>query len=177
MRDVRCRDRMEPSCREPGIQTHGGPDQEKPSGLAPRAALGVALVLARPADQILPTELPTESGEKLDWMPLNLLPTSLVGSYAQPDWLIDRKKLTGRFPPRVRAKELWRIAPEFLDQARDDATLLAIRDQERAIACTGTDRGHAQNAFRYAHNIHRRKPTSRRIGSSPSGESFRDKAT
>ena len=49
MRDVRCRDRMEPSCREPGIQTHGGPDQEKPSGLAPRAALGVALVLARPA--------------------------------------------------------------------------------------------------------------------------------
>jgi len=65
-------------------------------------------------------------------MPLPLLPTSLVGSYAQPDWLIDRKKLTGRFPPRVRAKELWRVAPEFLDQAQDDATLIAIRDQERA---------------------------------------------
>src|SRR5919197_3455364 len=63
---------------------------------------------------------------------LTLLPTTLVGSYAQPDWLIDRKKLAGRFPPRVRAKELWRIAPEFLDQAQDDATLLAIRDQERA---------------------------------------------
>src|SRR6201986_4710289 len=61
-----------------------------------------------------------------------LLPTSLVGSYAQPDWLIDRKKLAGRFPPRVRAKELWRIAPEFLDAAQDDATLLAIRAQERA---------------------------------------------
>ena len=61
-----------------------------------------------------------------------LLPTSLVGSYAQPDWLIDRKKLAGRFPPRVRAKELWRVAPEFLEQAQDDATLLAIRDQERA---------------------------------------------
>ena len=61
-----------------------------------------------------------------------LLPTSLVGSYAQPDWLIDRKKLAGRFPPRVRAKELWRVAPEFLDQAQDDATLIAIRDQERA---------------------------------------------
>ena len=42
-------------------------------------------------------------------MPLPLLPTSLVGSYAQPDWLIDRKKLAGRFPPRVRAKELWRV--------------------------------------------------------------------
>src|SRR5438876_7281049 len=62
----------------------------------------------------------------------NLLPTSLVGSYAQPDWLIDRKKLAERFPPRVRAKELWRVAPEFLEQAQDDATLLAIRDQERA---------------------------------------------
>src|SRR5438270_11869292 len=61
-----------------------------------------------------------------------LLPTSLVGSYAQPDWLIDRAKLAGRFPPRVRAKELWRVAPEFLDQAQDDATLLAIHDQERA---------------------------------------------
>jgi 5-methyltetrahydropteroyltriglutamate--homocysteine methyltransferase len=65
-------------------------------------------------------------------MPLPLLPTSLVGSYAQPEWLIDRKKLAGRFPPRVRAQELWRIAPEFLDQAQDDATLLAIRDQEHA---------------------------------------------
>jgi 5-methyltetrahydropteroyltriglutamate--homocysteine methyltransferase len=63
---------------------------------------------------------------------LPLLPTTLVGSYAQPDWLIDRKKLAGRFPPRVRAKELWRVAPEWLEQAQDDATLLAIRDQERA---------------------------------------------
>jgi 5-methyltetrahydropteroyltriglutamate--homocysteine methyltransferase len=65
-------------------------------------------------------------------MPLPILPTSLVGSYAQPEWLIDRKKLAGRFPPRVRARELWRVAPEFLEQAQDDATLLAIRDQERA---------------------------------------------
>ena len=63
---------------------------------------------------------------------LPLLPTSLVGSYAQPEWLIDRKKLAGRFPPRVRATELWRVAPEHLDQAQDDATVLAIRDQERA---------------------------------------------
>ncbi len=61
-----------------------------------------------------------------------LFPTSLVGSYAQPDWLIDHAKLAGRFPPRVRATELWRVAPEWLDQAQDDATLLAIRDQERA---------------------------------------------
>jgi 5-methyltetrahydropteroyltriglutamate--homocysteine methyltransferase len=65
-------------------------------------------------------------------MPLPLLPTSLVGSYAQPDWLIDRKKLAGRFPPRVRARELWRVAPEWLDAAQNDATLIAIRDQERA---------------------------------------------
>ena len=61
-----------------------------------------------------------------------VLPTTLVGSYPQPDWLIDRAKLAGRFPPRVRARELWRVAPEWLEQAQDDATLLAIRDQERA---------------------------------------------
>ena len=63
---------------------------------------------------------------------LPLFPTSLVGSYAQPEWLIDRQKLAGRFPPRVRARELWRVAPEYLDQAQDDATIIAIRDQERA---------------------------------------------
>src|SRR6185437_1379271 len=63
---------------------------------------------------------------------LPLLPTSLVGSYAQPGWLIDREKLGKRLPPRVRADELWRIEPAFRDQAKDDATLLAIRDQERA---------------------------------------------
>jgi 5-methyltetrahydropteroyltriglutamate--homocysteine methyltransferase len=63
---------------------------------------------------------------------VKLFPTSLVGSYPQPEWLIDRKKLAGRFPPRVRAKELWRVASEYLDQAQDDATILAIRDQERA---------------------------------------------
>lgn len=61
-----------------------------------------------------------------------ILPTSLVGSYPQPDWLIDRPKLAGRFPPRVRARELWRVAPDYLDQAQDDATLLAIRAQEQA---------------------------------------------
>ena len=65
-------------------------------------------------------------------VPPQLLPTSLVGSYAQPDWLIDRERLAGRFPPRVRATELWRVAPEWLEQAQDDATILAIRDQERA---------------------------------------------
>ena len=61
-----------------------------------------------------------------------LLPTSLVGSYPQPDWLIDRQRLANRSPPRVRAQELWRVAADWLEQAQDDATLLAIRDQERA---------------------------------------------
>ena len=61
-----------------------------------------------------------------------LLPTSLVGSYPQPDWLIDRGRLADRFPPRVRARELWRVAPELLEQAQRDATLLAIRAQEDA---------------------------------------------
>jgi 5-methyltetrahydropteroyltriglutamate--homocysteine methyltransferase len=60
------------------------------------------------------------------------LPTTLVGSYAQPGWLIDRERLRDRFPPRVRARELWRIDPAYLDEAQDDATLLALRDQERA---------------------------------------------
>src|SRR3954449_2760765 len=66
-------------------------------------------------------------------MPMNrLLPTTLVGSYAQPDWLIDRERLAGRFPPRVRARELWRVDPAYLEQAQDDATLLAVRAQEEA---------------------------------------------
>jgi 5-methyltetrahydropteroyltriglutamate--homocysteine methyltransferase len=60
------------------------------------------------------------------------LPTTVVGSYPQPDWLIDREALRGRLPPRVRARELWRVDPEHLQQAQDDATLLAIRDMERA---------------------------------------------
>jgi 5-methyltetrahydropteroyltriglutamate--homocysteine methyltransferase len=61
-----------------------------------------------------------------------LLPTTLVGSLPQPDWLIDRKRLAGRFPPRTRAKELWRVPEPFLAEAQDDATLIAIRAQEEA---------------------------------------------
>jgi 5-methyltetrahydropteroyltriglutamate--homocysteine methyltransferase len=61
-----------------------------------------------------------------------LLPTTVVGSYPQPDWLIDRAKLGMRAPPRIRAKELWRIDDNWQEQAQDDATLLAIRDQESA---------------------------------------------
>jgi 5-methyltetrahydropteroyltriglutamate--homocysteine methyltransferase len=61
-----------------------------------------------------------------------LFPTSLVGSYPQPDWLIDRERLRDRFPPRVRAKELWRVDPDYLEQAQRDATSLAILAQEQA---------------------------------------------
>src|SRR5215217_3404204 len=61
-----------------------------------------------------------------------LFPTTIVGSFPQPEWLIDRAKLAGRFPPRVRASELWRVQEPFLAQAQDDATLLAIRAQEEA---------------------------------------------
>ena len=61
-----------------------------------------------------------------------LFPTTIVGSYPQPDWLIDREKLAGRFPPRVRAKELWRVQEQYLQQAMEDATILAIRAQEQA---------------------------------------------
>jgi 5-methyltetrahydropteroyltriglutamate--homocysteine methyltransferase len=65
-------------------------------------------------------------------MEAKLLPTTVVGSYPQPDWLIDRGNLGGRLPPRVRAREIWRVAPQYLGQAQDDATLIAIRDMERA---------------------------------------------
>src|SRR5450631_4637142 len=61
-----------------------------------------------------------------------IFPTSLVGSYPQPDWLIDRERLRHRFPPRVRATELWRVPAAYLDEAQQDATLLAIRAQELA---------------------------------------------
>jgi 5-methyltetrahydropteroyltriglutamate--homocysteine methyltransferase len=61
-----------------------------------------------------------------------LFPTTLVGSFPQPGWLIDRKKLAGRFPPRVRARELWRVPESRLAEAQDDATRLAIRAQEQA---------------------------------------------
>ena len=61
-----------------------------------------------------------------------LFPTTLVGSYPQPEWLIDLKKLAGRFPPRVRARELWRVQEPYLAEAQNDATVLAIRAQEQA---------------------------------------------
>src|SRR5271169_6485970 len=61
-----------------------------------------------------------------------LLPTTVVGSYPQPDWLIDREKLTHLPPVRVRAGELWRVPEPWLEAAQDDATRLAIRDMQRA---------------------------------------------
>jgi 5-methyltetrahydropteroyltriglutamate--homocysteine methyltransferase len=63
---------------------------------------------------------------------MTLLPTTIVGSYPQPEWLIDRSRLASRFPPRVRARELWRVSPEYLEEAQDDATILAIKAQEEA---------------------------------------------
>src|SRR4029078_3350273 len=64
-------------------------------------------------------------------LPTHLLPTTVVGSYPQPDWLLYRQMLS-KIVPRTRMQELWRIPEEFLEQAQDDATVLAIRDQERA---------------------------------------------
>src|SRR4051812_34327904 len=68
-----------------------------------------------------------------------LLPTTVIGSYPQPDWLVDREKLRGSLPPRVRARELWRPEEPYLAQAQDDATALAIADQERAGVDVVTD--------------------------------------
>ncbi len=63
---------------------------------------------------------------------LPLLPTTLVGSYPQPDWLIDREKLASQMPPRTRMMSLWRVGPDWLTEAQDDAVILAIHDQVRA---------------------------------------------
>jgi len=68
-----------------------------------------------------------------------VLPTCLVGSYSQPNWLIDRARLGERLPPRVRARELWRVAAEFLEEAQNDATILALADQHRAGVDIVTD--------------------------------------
>ena len=73
------------------------------------------------------------------WTPNRFLPTSLVGSYPQPDWLIDRELLARQTPPRVRMGDLWRVDPEWLAQAQEDATRLAVRDQESAGLDVVTD--------------------------------------
>ena len=65
-------------------------------------------------------------------MHLPPLPTTVVGSLPQPGWLIDSERLAHQFPPRVRARELWRPAPELLEEAQDDATTLVVRAQEAA---------------------------------------------
>jgi len=67
------------------------------------------------------------------------LVTTVVGSYPQPDWLIDRERLGSRLPPRVRARELWRITDEHLEEAQDDATRVAVSDMERAGVDIVTD--------------------------------------
>src|SRR6478672_5876412 len=67
------------------------------------------------------------------------LVTTVVGSYPQPDWLIDRERLGSRLPPRVRARELWRIAEPHLEEAQDDATRIAVSDMERAGVDIVTD--------------------------------------
>src|SRR4029077_2520817 len=65
-------------------------------------------------------------------MPEQLLPTTVVGSYPQPDWLVDHAVLKAQTVPRVRLRQMWRVAEPYLEQAQDDATLIAIRDMERA---------------------------------------------
>jgi 5-methyltetrahydropteroyltriglutamate--homocysteine methyltransferase len=68
-----------------------------------------------------------------------LMPTCLVGSYSQPDWLIDRPRLNERLPPRVRVRELWRVDPQYLEEAQRDATLIALDAQHRCGVDIVTD--------------------------------------
>ena len=72
------------------------------------------------------------AGSSNGFKALHLFPTSLVGSYPQPEWLIDRSSLASRFPPRIRARELWRVDIGHLSQAQEDATIVAIKAQEDA---------------------------------------------
>src|SRR5258708_18176322 len=96
----------------------------------PRALVGHSKSKARNASTVLSRNVFMTS-TKVGTMP-DLLLTSVVGSYPQPDWLVDHAMLGSRLPPRTRALEIWRVAPNFLEQAQDDATIVAIRDMERA---------------------------------------------
>jgi 5-methyltetrahydropteroyltriglutamate--homocysteine methyltransferase len=73
-----------------------------------------------------------EQGDSTMSYPTHLLPTTVVGSYPQPDWLVDRAGLHAHGVPRTHAHDIWRIPEPLLEQAQDDATVLAIRDMERA---------------------------------------------
>ena len=70
---------------------------------------------------------------------MTILPTSLVGSYPQPDWLVDRAMMKANIVPRVRLREMWRVPEPYLEQAQDDATRLAVADMERAGVDVITD--------------------------------------
>src|SRR5919108_4049335 len=79
-----------------------------------------------------PRSDPTSERTAMSETAAQRIPTSLVGSYAQPEWLLDRDKLRARFPPRVRAKELWRVDPRYPPRAPDDAPRPATPPPERA---------------------------------------------
>ena len=72
-------------------------------------------------------------------MTLPLLPTTLVGSYPQPAWLVDKAMLLGQGPPRVRMEKVWQVPAAQRQEAQDDAVLLALRDMERAGLDVVTD--------------------------------------
>ena len=71
-------------------------------------------------------------------LPKHLLPTTVVGSYPQPEWLVDRAMLS-KVVPRTRMHAMWRLPAEHLEEAQDDATIVAIRDMERAGIDVVTD--------------------------------------
>src|SRR5262245_66524791 len=97
-------------------------------------------------------------------MTQHLLPTTVVGSYPQPDWLVDRALLHSGVP-RVRMHELWRVSEPYLAQAQDDATLIAIRDMERARIDLITDREMPRESY------------SHRVGTAPEAASHGPPAT
>src|ERR1043166_1830232 len=94
-----------------------------------------------------------------------LLPTTVVGSYPQPEWLVNRDVLKSQTVPRVRVREMWRVPEEFLEQAQDDATVIAIRDMERAgidIITDGEMRRDSARRRRYRYAGDHQEPRRRR---------------
>ena len=99
------------------------------------------------------------------------LVTTVVGSYPQPDWLIDRERLGERLPPRVRARELWRVPEPYLEEAQDDATRLAVQDMERAGVDVVTDGEMRRESYsnRFATALDGRRPRQARRRARPHG--------
>src|SRR4051794_41215011 len=122
----------------------------KPSSRSVSAAFAPAIPRPRSRTSCQPWSPPVGAGGYARGMP-PVLPTTVIGSYPQPDWLIDRERLRGSLPPRVRARELWRGPQPVLAGGPDDAPAPAVARHGRARGGIGTHRGNPPE--RYSHPL------------------------